>query len=83
MSSGDVRLNGGRLVLTAYAALRDRTVKAPERTLFDSIRFSSRGVPARAVKPRAAATRAAQYICSAVTGSQAVERLDVECTFTR
>jgi HupE / UreJ protein len=84
MSSGDVRLDGGRLVYELRMPLYEIAhVKTPERTLFDSIRFSSRGVPARAVETACRSDEGlAQYICSAVYEfPEPVERLDVECTF--
>lgn len=84
MSTGDVRLDGRRAVYELRMPLYEIAhVASPERTLLDSIGFSSGGVRARRVEGACRSEDAqGQYICSAVYEfPEPVERLDVECTF--
>ena len=84
MSTGDVRLDGRRVVYELRMPLYEIAhVTTPQRALLDAIRFSSGGVPARRVEGACRSEDVqGQYICSAVYEFPgAVERLDVECTF--
>lgn len=84
MSTGDLRVTGGRLAYELRMPLYELAhVQAPERALFEHIRFASRGVAGRAVETSCRADEGqALYICSAVYEfPEPVERLQVECTF--
>lgn len=84
MSSGDFRIEGNRATYELRIPLYEiQHVPAPEKSLFDHIRFSSDGVEAKLVQKTCAEDRQdSSYRCTAVYEWPApVEQLDVVCTF--
>ncbi|MBL8220416.1 MAG: HupE/UreJ family protein [Bryobacterales bacterium] len=84
MSSGDFRIEGNRATYELRVPIYEiQHVAAPEKMLFENIRFASGGAAARLVKRECAEDKAdASFRCKAVYEFPAtVEELEVVCTF--
>jgi hypothetical protein len=84
MSTGDISIQGAKAHYTLRMPSYEMAhVKDRERSLFDQIRFSNEGHPARRLNGSCREDMAqAVYICDAdYEFSSAVDRLQVECTF--
>ncbi|MBS1827964.1 MAG: HupE/UreJ family protein [Acidobacteria bacterium] len=84
MSSGDFRIEGNRATYELRMPIYEiQHVPAPEKMLFESIRFSSGGADARLVEKSCAEDKNdASFRCKAVYEFPApVEQLDVVCNF--
>jgi hypothetical protein len=83
MSTGDAVLSGNHLEFVLRIPMYEIAhVRDPEHALFEHIRFSSAGQPARALNQTCREDRAqASYLCAAYYQfPQPVEHLDVDCT---